>query len=325
MIKWHVKYFLAAILGLMPFRHYLHFKAQCLLGGAKLDEEEMLSRAIELYSLVFTFKKSLYATKVLELGTGWFPYMPIVAFLFGARDIVTVDLNPWLSNETLRKTIKSILDKEEKIKVNLNFDSEILNSRFSVLKSIYNDNCEFRLTLDRLGIKYLSNYNVCNLEVDEKFDVILSSNVLEHIEINALSKIHAHLLNVVSDKGIAVHRYNPADHYAYLSGSTISFLTVPDWLWRFYRQGGIAYHNRLRTREHASLVSNNDWVIKLWADAIDNKAVELLEGKKVNLNNRYNEMDLDEICAYYSWFVLSKLPGNSCVKPKKVKWITEVI
>lgn len=327
MIKWHIKYSLAAILGLLPFRHYLHQKAQKLLGGAKLDEEEMLSRAIELYSLISKFRMRIEDNNVLEIGTGWFPYMPIVAYLYGAKNITTVDLNPWLTNRTLRQTMRSVLDNQQQLVANTKLEYKDIEKKLSNLEDIYAENSSFDNTLSKLHINYLPNYDVCDLSFDEekKIDLILSSNVLEHINENVLKKIHKHLLIVSTNSVIAVHRYNPADHYAHLSGSSISFLTIPELLWRVYRQGGIAYHNRLRTIEHAAIVKNAGWGIKFWADAIDNKIALKVKNEEIKLNTKYKKMSVDEVCAFYSWFVLSKETYPQEDIPRIVSWVSEII
>jgi hypothetical protein len=327
MIKWHIKYALASILDIMPFKHYLHNKAQKILGGDKLDEEEMLSRAVELFSLTFKFKSSIEQAKVLEIGTGWFPYMPVVAYIYGAKNIITVDLNPWLSNETLRQTIKSILNNSEQLTNNIKLNNTEANKNLIRLKSIYDQDLSFQETLKKLNINYMHGFDVCLLELKDadKIDLVFSSNVLEHIEESALKNIHKHVIKISTDNTLAVHRFNPADHYSYLSGSSISFLTIPDLLWKIYRSGGIAYHNRLRTIEHSEIIQAAGWSKLLWADAVDVKVADRVKNGELRLNHKYKGMSAEEVCAFYSWMVLSKAEANQMLKPKIVSWVNEII
>src|SRR5437879_9465353 len=42
---------------------------------------------------------------VFELGTGWYPIIPIGMYLCGAAQIWTVDIEPLLNGSTVRKTL----------------------------------------------------------------------------------------------------------------------------------------------------------------------------------------------------------------------------
>lgn len=327
MIKWHIKYALAAILGIFPYRHFIHHKVQLVLGGLKLNEKEMLSRAVELYTLAFKNKQSLKDNTILEIGTGWFPFMPIVAYLYGAKKIITVDINPWLKDETVRETLKCILVNSEYLRNSIASDYNEFDSKISKLRTIYEQNYGFSKTFEELNINYIHSYDVCNLILDEaeKIDLVISSNVLEHIDQVKLHEIHEHLFDISKSNAIAIHRFNPGDHYSHLSGSSVSFLTISEILWRIYRQGGIAYHNRLRTHEHADVIKQAKWNIQLWVDAIDNKAVQNIESGDLKLNNKYKNMTSNEACAFYSWMVLGKDRELQVSKPKIVSWITDII
>jgi 2-polyprenyl-3-methyl-5-hydroxy-6-metoxy-1,4-benzoquinol methylase len=327
MIKWHIKYALASLLGILPFRHYLHHKVQLVLGGSKLDEKEMLTRAVELYTLAFKNKRSLEDNIVLEIGTGWFPFMPIIAYLYGAKNIITIDINPWLRHETVRQTIKSILDNSEYLKNGIDSGYSNFDVKLSDLKNIYDKNDSLKETLEKLNINYIHSYDICNLSLDneDKVDLVISSNVLEHIDQEKLGEIHKHLFEITKPNAIAVHRFNPGDHYSHLSGSSVSFLTISESLWRIYREGGIAYHNRLRTIEHAKVIIQANWSIHLWVDAIDNKAIKNIENGEIRLNAKYKNMSTQETCAFYSWMVLGKNNELHVSKPKTASWITDVL
>ncbi len=327
MLKWYLKYFLSAMLGILPFRHKIHSYVQTLTGSGGLDEDEMLSRVIELYSLSLKYRDSLKNANILEIGTGWYPFVPIVACLYGANKVVTVDLNPWLTVKTFKLSLESIIKNKKKIIKNLGEWDNTIEKKLYSLKDKLNENDDIQIYLKQLNIEYLSNYDVCNYNPNnnEKPDLILSSNVLEHIPEKILSKIHNHLSKISTDKCLAVHRFNPADHFANLSGSTISFLSIPNFLWKILGGSGLSYHNRLRTIEHAELAINNFWTIRLWADAIDEKAKNKIQQNKINLLSKYKNMDINTICAFYSWLVLKPGIQSNLPKPKNVKWIADII
>ena len=329
MIKWYIKYLLSTILGIMPFRHKLHQLAQKIIGSHVLDEEEMLSRALELLLLSKKHMNGdIHNLNLLEIGTGWYPYVPIISYLLGARNIVTVDINPWLTHENLHKTIKSVIKNSCEIQKSLAVDEHSYRSNINKLKEIVDAKPTNLSILKELNINYLPGMDVNDIKVSDqdKFDIILSANVLEHIDPDMLAKIYRSMIEVSSETGIMVHRFNPADHFAKLSGSTLTFLTVSDFVWNTFLGGrGISYHNRLRASEHVGLHNSNGWSIQFWANAVDQRAVEGVKSGAVKLTDRYLNMEIEDVCTFYCWLVSGKGKADAILKPKTVKWVTDIL
>ncbi len=87
--------------------------------------------------------------------------------------------------------------------------------------------------LEEINIYYYPDKDVNHSLANEDgtFDIIVSSNVLELIKHEMLAKNYRSMDNVSNDNGIMVHRFNPSGHFVKLSGSTITFLTVSDFVW----------------------------------------------------------------------------------------------
>src|SRR5690606_31918877 len=78
-------------------RSLYHFLQKCA-GTNRLNLRRDLDRAFELVDLTFQAGASIEGSTCLEVGTGWRPFVPFVFALGGARRVVTIDVNPWLTD-----------------------------------------------------------------------------------------------------------------------------------------------------------------------------------------------------------------------------------
>ena len=64
-------------------------------------------------------EKHSFPDSTLELGTGWYPVVPISMFLLGADSINTIDITPLLDKENLIVTLKKFIEaiNNNKIKI----------------------------------------------------------------------------------------------------------------------------------------------------------------------------------------------------------------
>lgn len=109
---------------------------------------------------------------VLEIGSGWFPTIPIMLALGGAMRVLMSDLNPHIDNVTFAATLR--------------FLKGIMptNSRLNAITR-----------LDDLPIAYLAPFDI-NTIANGTVDFVISRTVLEHIPSNDLT----HLLKALRPK-----------------------------------------------------------------------------------------------------------------------------
>ena len=324
---WMLKAATVNLISRLPFHEHIHFFGQKVLGRQKLDATEMFRRALELFRLLRHVGGSVQESVVLEIGTGWFPFLPILAFLAGAARVITVDIHPWLTRKNTLKTVDAVSSFLEAFAQKADCNKEMLKQRYDLLRNVAHRAPSLNELLIPLGIRYLCPYDITENEFeDNSIDVIFSSNVLEHVPPHALLDIHRETARVLSESGLAMHRLNPGDHFHPLTGSTINFLKCDEKVWRFLGGYGLSYHNRLRSCEHADLVKNAGLCLAFWADSLDERAISALKMKQIALSARFAGMPTQFLCAYYSWLVARKAePSESVGRPAKVKWVDEIL
>ena len=247
---WKTKYLLMNGLSRVPFNEKLHFAAQRLLGKHSLDAEEMFGRAAELFRVLRRAGGNVQGKTVLEIGTGWFPFAALLSYLFGAREVVTVDIHPWLTLGNAVKTFEHAQRLGEGVLEKVGADRADFAERCRTASRSASAARHLDGFFAPLGIRYLPKTDLLVADIpDGSVDVVFSSNVLEHIPPEVLAEIHGKTGRLAREGGFAVHRFNPDDHYKNLSGSSVSFLEYDERGWRLLGGYGLAYHNRLRTVE----------------------------------------------------------------------------
>ena len=323
---WLCKYALINLISRLPGHERLHLIGQKILGKHRLDAPEMLRRALEPYRLARYAGATIEDRVILEIGTGWFPFVPLLGHLLNARAIITVDIHPWLTAKHLRQTIIALRDLSDTIATTLQIPAtHVQQCCDQLLTRAPHTRTPAELLL-HANIRYLPKTDLLTADLPPAgVDLVLSSNVLEHLPPPILQAIHARTAALTRPGGLAVHRFNPDDHFKTLSGSTITFLKYSDSAWRFLGGRGLSYHNRLRTAEHADLLKPTPWGLLLWADAVDTNALDQIKTGALTPAPRFAAMPPEILCACYAWFIMKKDAPTTAATPRTVRWIDDIL
>ena len=322
---WILKAVALNLMSRLPLHEQAHFHLQRLLGKHRLDAPEMFRRALELFGLLRHAGVSVEGAAVLEIGTGWFPFVPVMAHLLGAAEVVTVDIHPWLKRRNLVRTIESLGGRLVALAETTRCDPAIVRERHQSMRLLARKARSLSEMLDALHIRYLKKCDITRggLENDS-MDVVLSSNVLEHVPPATLSRMHREIARLLREKGYAVHRFNPGDHFEGFTGSSIHFLRYGERSWRWLGGYGLSYHNRMRSCEHATCVRDSGLSLSLWADRVDEKATAQVREGRATLDPRFVGLPVESVCASYTWFVARKDASRSAPRPVLVDRVAEI-
>ncbi len=222
------------------------------------------------------FKNSV----VLEIGSGWFPTIPIMLSLEGAKKIFMSDLNPHMDEITFTETTKYLklqFPKDKKI--------QRLNS------------------FDDLPIKYLAPLQVEEID-DSSLDFVISRTVLEHIPKKGLINLFSALQPKMAKHGIMIHLIDHSDHFEHKdkSISRINFLT-----WSVRKHAFINYlikdgENRMRHHEYKPLFENSGYEVIDEIAEINKESLEI--SKTLNLSYPFANMTSEQLAILTSIYVL---------------------
>jgi hypothetical protein len=237
--------------------------------------------------------RSFDGATVLEIGSGWFPTIPIMLALGGAKRIVMTDLTPHMDDATFAATVgflRSDLPAERR------------------LDSI--------ARCSDLPITYLAPFNVDRVP-DGTVDYIISRTVLEHISPSDLVHLFIALRPKLTNDGMMVHVVDNSDHLEHNDKaiSRINFLT-----WTARKHAAINFllrsgENRLRHHEYPPLFESAGFRVVSASCEIHEPTRGV--AKSLPLTSPYANMTADQLAALSSIYVLapSPAPGSHANHP----------
>jgi len=215
-----------------------------------------------------------------ELGTGRQCGLPLGLWLCGAKQVITVDLNPFLREELVLDDIRYIAQHSSQI-------TELFGDYAK--HPVFQERLQYlcRLTLSTLqdvlratNIHYFSPADARSMPLQaQSIDYYISMAVLEHIPPTALRDIWQETLRLLRPSGLAMHLIDPSDHFAYSDSSitAINFLQFDDETWHRYAGNRFMYHNRLRVDDYVALIEQTGFTIVDFERTIDERSLRALE------------------------------------------------
>ncbi|OFY37441.1 MAG: hypothetical protein A2W91_14710 [Bacteroidetes bacterium GWF2_38_335] len=288
MKKWVLKAIVQKIISWLPFSNKInYFFQKHITKGVTLTNELFEAKLVQAekhlgYYRVLNINKG-EVNSTLELGTGWFPVIPVCMFLAGADRIITVDISNLIKEKNLNITIEKFIEYFSNGKLQKLFPKVIL-SRFELIKSTYEETKSGQQTLQKLNIQTL----ICDarkLPISEsQIDLITSNNTFEHIYPSILIDILSEFKRVSKPGGVQSHFIDMSDHFAHLDKSiTIyNFLRFSDKRWKFI-DNNVQPQNRLRISDYRKLY--NELEIPINEEEILPYDISKLE--KIKLNKKY--------------------------------------
>ena len=189
---------------------------------------------------------------VAELGSGWYPILPLCYFLVGASTVWMLDLEDLTRPELVIQAVDGLLDASEDGRLdNLGVDAERLERLRELAQRTHRN--DGAITLGSLGIKALPG-DARTIELPASPDLITSNTVLEHIDAISLEGILRRFAEIAHPGMVMSHLIDHCDHYAYTDSSlsVYHFLQYSDRAWRLI-DNSVQPMNRLRASEYIAM------------------------------------------------------------------------
>lgn len=272
-----------AILGRIPFGSSLRRVKRRLFGySPELGNiRSTLSDFDDMCNAVERAGRSFVGATVLEIGSGWFPVIPIMLSASGAERIIMSDLTPHMDRTTFAASL------------------DFLKSHFrEVLGPVEN------ASMEDFRFEYNAPFRADSI-TDGSIDFIISRTVLEHISVVELKNLLVQLRPKLALNGLMVHCIDHSDHLEHKdrSISKINFLTWSDRRHRFINWLTKAGENRLRHHEYRKLFVESGYKIIFESGQAHPDTVEC--AKKLPLQDHFSQMTPEEVSILSSVYVLS--------------------
>lgn len=302
--KWVLKAIVQKVISFLPMKHQINFLFQkYVTRGVYLGEQYFEDKLVhfkhhwEAWQNHGNRSQSLH---VLELGTGWYPVIPLLFYLKGVDNIITVDIAALMDADKVLVAINKILEANQYQQLE-SYTGVIDLDRLEKLKAIQDSNpTELSTLLAHLQIEYLIT-DARQLSLDDKsVDMVISNNVFEHIYPNILTDILKEFKRILAKGGVMSHFIDMTDHFAHLdkSISVYHFLQFSEKQWAWI-DNSVQPQSRLRFPQYVQLYNQMDIPIADTVNASDD--IESL--KKVNIAEEFKHMSLEELGIVHSYVV----------------------
>lgn len=264
-----------------------------------------LSAGIKIWNRIHNQGYEPSGKVFFEVGTGSIPLVPIAYWLMGAKKTITIDLNPYLKEELVNKSLQYISDNRKEIR-NL-FGTFLNKKRFDDLLA-YSKNTQFSIYefLNLCHIDYIAPGDAGNTGLpSQSVDFHTSYNVFEHIPSEELQIILEEGNRIINKKGLFVNKIDYSDHFSHsdMNISAINFLQYSDDEWEGFAGNRYMYMNRLRHDDFINLFQGVGHSILQIEPFKDQRSQELLIHGDLQLYDRFKKKPREIISIRSAWFI----------------------
>lgn len=259
MKKWILKAIVQKTISYLPMsRQINYFFQKYVTKGVYLSDEYFYDRLGHAKVHLKTFAQHSQRTipeSCLELGTGWYPIVPISFFLVGVPQTYSVDIEFLTSKERIKTTLEKFVEAEAQgiLKDFLAYEKTNFFKIKSLLQNL--DTLELSDILQQLHLKYLIE-DARHLSLpDNSIDLVNSNNTFEHIYPSILIPILKDFKRVVKKEGgVLSHFIDMSDHFAHFDKSinVYNFLQFSDSQWAWI-DNSIQPQSRLRIADYRKI------------------------------------------------------------------------
>ncbi len=244
---------------------------------------------------------------VVEIGTGWFPIIPIGLYLCGAREIWTFDIVGLLRADTFCKVIEyfCLFSQTGELDELLPAVRTSAIARLTELAP---------LAMKVSPVEFLERLNIHSLVRDVRnsglrdgsADLVFSHGVLEHFPPRMLAEALAEWRRLCSGYSVMSHFIGMADQFASFDRSITPFnnLQYSARVWRWLNNSLIP-QNRLRASDYRRAYGDAGFGIVAEEDL--NGAESDLAG--VRLAAEFEHYDKQDLLVLFSWLVGRPVEG----------------
>lgn len=297
-MHWRIKGIVQKLLGLHPRGAALHHRLQRRFGGLH-DFRRELSIKVDDWTIMVGHLRAtgvpIEGTRFFEIGTGWYPTLPIACYLCGAARVTTYDLSPHLQPQLVSDCIVQLADFLDALADASGAPRNEVNNRHARLAAAWNARSDLEMASDGV-IRYAAPADATRTDLEDgEIDVLFSNSVLEHVPPDVITEMHRESMRILAPGGLMFHSVNCGDHYAYVDSSIsqLNYLQYSDRVWAFWNNAFL-YQNRLRAHEFVDAAAAAGFEVVL--DTSTPRPQRLKELEDVPVHPRFRHLPAEKLC-----------------------------
>jgi SAM-dependent methyltransferase len=263
---WRVKGVIQNTLSLAPGGRWVNNRLQTALGDLRAFETNIGLKVNDWVDMMTHLgaigRGNVAGMRIMEIGSGWYPTLPLCFALAGAASVDTVDTVRHM-NERLVFRMRNALEPH------LARIAQLSGRGAADVRRDYGEMRQavtVRQLLATARVRYYAPHDAADAHwiADDALDMVYSNSVFEHVDPAAIPGIMAEARRVLKPGGLMLHEVACNDHYAHFdrSISFVNYLQFEERQWRRWNNR-LNYQNRLRAPDFVRLASAKGFRILL--------------------------------------------------------------
>ena len=254
-MNWKVKGFVQKVLGCVPGGEHINDRLQ-LAGGLRNFEENIAAKVADwkqTCQYLSDVQFPVSGATIVEVGTGWYPVLPICFGFAGAGSIKTYDIHRHINAKWTARALSCLEPHIEAISAFCACGPKEVREKYQRLRQAPAIDDILRLA----GIEYTAPGDARQTGLPaNSVDLVYSNSVFEHVPKQAIFEILRESQRILKPGGLALHNIGCNDHYAFFdrSISFVNFLRFSEAEWRLWNNP-IQYQNRLRAPQFLDMAA----------------------------------------------------------------------
>lgn len=233
----------------------------------------------------------------LEIGSGWFPIIPMLFRMAGAKRVYLADSHLLLDRRGILAAADFLRDRKVPVADRLGVEPARVEDVTEGLDMLALDQM-----LEKLGFTYLAPFDIVGGDVP-RVDGVFSQTVLEHIPPQTIEAIIGKLNGALPSGAVMSHGIDNTDHRSHHDKrlGRFDFLRYSDTVWRMFCINPQDYTNRLRHSDYVDMFSRYGCDVHVERKYSSEKEIE--EVREMQPWGRFGQMAPDDLATAWSHLV----------------------
>jgi hypothetical protein len=302
MKKWVLKAVIQKFISFFPFKHHVNYLFQkYVTKGIILTDQLFEDKLTHFKEHLEQIKESdLGQHRILEIGTGWYPVIPVGFYLAGYNDIATFDIASLATSKQIKQTCEKYISFYKRGKLN-QFAPSLLPERFAKLEQILQKD---DVSFNDFSMRYYVGNDISIAQSEMLYTFICSNNTFEHIHKEVLESLLMSLNKMLEKDGVMSHNIDMSDHFSHMD-KTITpyhFLKFSQIEWNKI-DNSIQPQNRLRKSEYINLIEKAGFKVVKQTD-FKHEDISILSNKE--FVKHYSSFDVSDLAIIHTYLVTKK-------------------
>jgi hypothetical protein len=255
-MHWRLKGLAQKALSTIPGGGYLNDGLQLRYGGLRHFEQNIADK-LEDWRLSMRYLHQVgfewEGANLIEIGTGWYPTLPICFSLVGAKRVQTHDISRHMDAGLTFRMLWALEPHLDSIAEAARGCPDDVRARYRELLQAKN----LTALLEKARVEYCAPADTrATGSPPSSADLVYSNSVLEHVPKQVVRSLMGEIMRMLRPGGLTLHNVGCNDHYAFVDRriSFVNYLRYSEARWSRWNNS-LQYQNRLRAPEFLELAA----------------------------------------------------------------------